>query len=196
MADIPPSTDMASAVHARRGLSQSERTTGGANMFNLFPKMIIPVIIYAIVAFMFGFGDSHDNFTGNLHTLSEGACVSVIDGAETVVDCKQGVLNSGLFSVNMAGGSQWVISSSDILIVLGLLFLFIEMLKAPSTGNSTLVNNLLSTMVFVVALLAFVLHPLFATSTFFILMLMTLVDTMAGWFITAISARRDWGTGA
>lgn len=190
--DIPPSTETASAVHARRGLSNSERTTGGVNMFNIFPKMIIPLLVYAVIAFSFGLGSGHEGFVGNVDSLQNGVCY---DTAGQEAECKVGVLHKTLFAVSMVGDAQWTISTSDLLLVLGLIFLFIEMLKAPSTGNSTLVNNLLSTLVFVLALLGFVLVPLFASSTFFLLMLMTLIDTMAGWFITAISARRDWGTG-
>ena len=49
--------------------------------------------------------------------------------------------------------------------------------------------------VFVAALLAFVLSPVFATSTFFFLMILALIDVVAGFIITIRVARRDIGFG-
>ena len=48
-------------------------------------------------------------------------------------------------------------------------------------------------MVFILCLIEFLLAPNFATSTFFILMSMTLLDVLAGVVVTIVSARRDFG---
>jgi hypothetical protein len=44
---------------------------------------------------------------------------------------------------------------------------------------------------FLVSMLLFLLTPLFGTSTFFLITLMSLVNVIAGFTITAIAARRD-----
>ena len=50
-------------------------------------------------------------------------------------------------------------------------------------------------ILFIVCLIQFLLLPNFATSTFFILMSMTLLDVLAGVVVTIVSARRDFGVG-
>ncbi len=166
-------------------------------MFNVFPKLLIAIIVYAAVAF--GTAIPAENgleaFAGNMTEFQNGNCVGMETAGDNPVECRQGVLNRSMFSINMAGEGKWVLTTSDLLITFGLFMLFFEMLKAPSSGNSAVFNNLFSTLVFIAAILLFVLQPLFATSTFFILMLMTLVDMAAGWFITTIASRRDLAVG-
>ena len=48
-------------------------------------------------------------------------------------------------------------------------------------------------ILFIVCLIQFLLLPNFATSTFFILMSMALLDVLAGVVVTIVSARRDFG---
>lgn len=165
-------------------------------MFTAFPKMLFAIIVYALVAYGVAIpGGGTEAFTGDLAAFQNGECAGMPNAAEGAEECRQGVLNRALLSIPMAGEGKWVLTTSDLLITLGLVLLFPEMLKAPGTGNATVYNNLWSTLVFIVAILLFVLVPIFATSTFFILMLMTLLDTAAGWFITVISSRRDLAVG-
>ena len=180
------------------GLSAAQRhkrgSKKGGGMYELFPKMLIAIIVYAAIAFGTGVAGGADAFTGNMQEFRAGNCQGMVDAGADAVKCTEGVLYSTLFTIP-AAGTEWPLTLSDLLITLALVLLFLEMLKAPGTGNSTVFNNLLSTGVFIAAILLFVLHPLFATSTFFIIMLMTLVDTAAGWFITVISSRRDLAVG-
>lgn len=163
-------------------------------MYELFPKMLIAIIVYAAIAFTTGVAGGEDAFTGNMHEFRDGNCVGMESAGPEAVECTEGALYTTLFSIPTAG-TDWPLTLSDLLITLGLVMLFLEMLKAPGTGNATVFNNLLSTGVFIIAILLFVLQPLFATSTFFIIMLMTLLDTAAGWFITVIASRRDLAVG-
>ena len=50
-------------------------------------------------------------------------------------------------------------------------------------------------MLFIVCLVQFLLLPNFATSAFFIIMVMTLLDVLAGVVVTIVSARRDFAVG-
>ena len=56
-------------------------------------------------------------------------------------------------------------------------------------------NHAVSMILFIVCLVEFLLHPNFATSAFFIVMVMTLLDVLAGVVVTIVSARRDFGVG-
>jgi hypothetical protein len=46
-------------------------------------------------------------------------------------------------------------------------------------------------LVFIICLIEFLLHPAFATTTFFLIMVMSLLDVLAGVVVTIVSARRD-----
>jgi hypothetical protein len=99
--------------------------------------------------------------------------------------------NDALVSVPMQSGATWVITLGDLLIALSLVFLFIEMLKATRTSSRSLFDHLLSTVVFIGALVEFLLVPQAATSVFAILLTMSLIDVLAGWSVSMRAARRD-----
>jgi uncharacterized membrane protein len=46
-------------------------------------------------------------------------------------------------------------------------------------------------VLFIVCLVEFLLFPAFATSTFFLLMLMVLLDVLAGFIVTIVASRRE-----
>jgi hypothetical protein len=96
-----------------------------------------------------------------------------------------------LFSVPMQSGATWSVSAGDLLLALSLLFLFFEMLKATRSYTRTIVDHLLSTLVFIAALVEFLLVKEAATSIFALLLLMSAVDVIAGWVVSMGSARRD-----
>jgi hypothetical protein len=96
-----------------------------------------------------------------------------------------------LFAIPMQSGASWTVGAGDLLLALSLLFLFFEMLKATRSYSRTVVDHLLSTLVFVAALVEFLLVKEAATSVFALLLLMSLVDVIAGWVVSMGSARRD-----
>ena len=96
-----------------------------------------------------------------------------------------------LLSVPMQSGATWVITLGDSLIALSLVFLFVEVLKATRTSVRSMLDHLLSTVIFIAALVEFLLVPQAATSVFAILLVMALVDVMAGWSVSLRAARRD-----
>jgi uncharacterized membrane protein len=99
--------------------------------------------------------------------------------------------NDTLASVPMQSGATWVISLGDALIALSLVFLFFEMLKATRTSSRSLFDHILSTVVFVGALVEFLIVPQAGTSVFAILLTMALIDVLAGWSVSMRAARRD-----
>ncbi len=97
-----------------------------------------------------------------------------------------------LLSVPMQSGATWDISIGDALIALSLVFLFFEVLKATSTSQRSLFDHLLSTVVFVAALVEFLLVKEAATAVFATLLMISLVDVLGGWSVSVRSARRDF----
>ena len=100
-----------------------------------------------------------------------------------------------IFSLNMVSGTTWVFSLGDLILTLGLFLLFIEILKATRIGRNSIIDHLLSTIVLIVFLIEFLLIPGASTSIFFILMLMSLIDVMAGFSVSIRSATRDVSLG-
>lgn len=100
-------------------------------------------------------------------------------------------LQGQLFSTNMLSGGVWAMDTGDMLIATALVVLFVEILKATRTSNASVLDHLLSTVVLILFLVEFLLVPAAATSVFFILMIITAVDVMAGFSVSIRSAGRD-----
>lgn len=98
-----------------------------------------------------------------------------------------------LLSAQMPSGGQLSISTGDCLILLGLFLLYFEIFKATRTNASTIIDHALSLLVFVIALIEFLILPNFAHSAFLALLIMTLIDVVAGFTVTIAGARRDFG---
>jgi hypothetical protein len=95
------------------------------------------------------------------------------------------------FSVKMPSNELWHFNYADVFVAFSLCLLFVEMVKATRTGRGEILNHAFSTLVFVGALVEFLLLKGFATSAFFLLVAMTLFDVVAGYTISIVSARRD-----
>lgn len=104
-------------------------------------------------------------------------------------------LSGAIFSVPMMSGGRWVFSLGDFVLLLGLVFLFIEILKAARTKSDAIVNHSLSMMLLLFCVIAFLAFPGFGTSVFFLLMVMALLDVVAGPIVSIVAARRDFGLG-
>src|SRR3569623_1248681 len=96
-----------------------------------------------------------------------------------------------LFQIRMVSGIEWSLTWGDLMLVIGLVCLFFEVLKSTNTGRSSLVEHMLSTALFVVFLIEFLLVGAAASSVFFLLMMMSLVDVVAGFSISITGAGRD-----
>lgn len=134
-------------------------------MLTAFPLLLIPVVIYNVYAF---------------------AQLTGVAAADPDL-----ALRSAMFSINMPSGGVWTIGVGDLLVFFSLALLFFELLKSTSSQRVAIVNHALSMGLFVICLVEFLLFRSFATSTFFLMMVMVLLDVMAGFIVTIITARRD-----
>jgi hypothetical protein len=105
------------------------------------------------------------------------------------------VLNSALFELSMLSGGTWRFTVGDLIILFTLFLLFAELIKATYTSTSSLVDHGLSMVVFIACLVEFLLVPQAATSTFFLVMVATAIDVVAGFTIGIRVARRDLALG-
>jgi hypothetical protein len=135
-------------------------------MLIAIPLLFIPVVLYAIVI------------------------LSGVVGTGGVAAAEQ-ALRDPLFSIPMVSGTAWTIGVGDLILFLSLILLFFELLKSTSSQKVAIVNHALSMILFVICLVAFLLMKGFATSTFFLILTMVMLDVLAGFIVTIISARKD-----
>jgi hypothetical protein len=96
-----------------------------------------------------------------------------------------------IFSFRMMSGGEFSMTLGILLIVVALLLLFVEIVKSTRTSNASVVDHLLSTFVFVAFLVEFLLVQGAAHPVFFTLMVITLVDVLAGFSVSLRAAGRD-----
>ncbi|NVK34307.1 MAG: hypothetical protein HWE23_07495 [Rhodobacteraceae bacterium] len=125
------------------------------------PLTLIPLIIYNLVTFAGSSGDAAATWSGVAWTVS------------------------------MVSGANFSLLLSDILITGALLLLFAEILKATRIGTAALIDHIFSMLVFIAYLVEFLIVQSAATSLFFILMVISTIDVIAGFSITIAGARRD-----
>jgi hypothetical protein len=136
-------------------------------MLRLFPLLFIPLVAYNLFALGGGVIAHHD---------------------------VQSLLTATA-AIPMFSCDKWLVSTGDVLVLLAVVLLFVEVLKATHTTEKELLNHGLSMVVFIICLIEFITLKGFATSTFFFIMLTTLFDTVAGYTISIVAAEHDLGLG-
>jgi hypothetical protein len=102
-------------------------------------------------------------------------------------------LAESLFSFTTNAGVVWPVSIADLLIAGALVILFIELIKSTTSRRIAIINHSLAMLLFVAVLVELLLGPAFATSTFFLIVLMVLLDVLAGFIVTIVRREADGG---
>jgi hypothetical protein len=134
-------------------------------MFAALPLLALPVLAYNLI-------------------------VLTLEGGFSTIDA-QTRMSERMFTVRMTSQVDWYVSLGDVLMTAALIVLFIELLKSTNSRRIAIVNHSLSMLLFILCLVEFLLAPGFATSTFFLLTVMVLLDVLAGFIVTIVAARRD-----
>jgi len=122
--------------------------------------------------------------------------VVVIYGLFTLVVGSQGVdaaLTAPLFEIPIISGDRLAFDVGDLFVLIALALLFAEVLKSTSTGSTAIMNHGLSAGVMTLCIVLLLVLKGFGNTTFLYITLMTIFDVVAGFSITAISAKRDIG---
>lgn len=96
-----------------------------------------------------------------------------------------------VMTVHMVSGADWSMSAGDMLVTLGVLVLFGEVMKSTRIGIRTVVDHALSLVLFLGMLVEFLLVKQAATGTFFLLLVVSFIDVLGGFAVTLRSAQRD-----
>jgi hypothetical protein len=98
---------------------------------------------------------------------------------------------SPLTTVHMMSGQDWVLTWEDVLLAFAIFLLWVELIKSARIGARGAVDHILAVALFVVMLIEFLLVQKAATSTFFLLMAIALVDALAGFVVGMRTAGRQ-----
>lgn len=137
--------------------------------FTLFPLLVVPVLIYNLLAMTAGGGDG------------------------TTMPPILARLDAVFFRLPMISGGSWRFAVADLILFFGLCVLFVEIVKSTSTKSAAIANHAASMFLLVFCLIEFLMMKNFATSTFFLLTTMCFLDVLAGVMVTIVAARRDFG---
>jgi hypothetical protein len=100
-------------------------------------------------------------------------------------------LGRTLFNIALPSGSPWEFRVSDLFLLVGLMLLYLEILKSTRTGRGQIVEHIVSMLVFVGCLLLFLLVRQTGTTTFLLITAMSAIDVIAGFTVSIVAARRD-----
>ena len=100
-------------------------------------------------------------------------------------------LEDEVFRAVMSSGALLVLTVADLLLLFSLLLLFLEMLKSAGSSNATIADHILSTGVFILALVEFLLVPQAGNASFLMLVVICFMDVVAGYAVSIRTARRD-----
>ena len=100
-------------------------------------------------------------------------------------------LEDEVFRAVMSSGALLVLTVADLLLLFSLLLLFLEMLKSAGSSNATIADHILSTDVFILALVESLLVPQAGNASFLMLVVICFMDVVAGYAVSIRTARRD-----
>ena len=98
---------------------------------------------------------------------------------------------AGIAKIPMMSGGELAISSSDVIVAGSILILLIEMIKAARMSRRSIVDHLLSMLLFVGMLVEFLLVKQAASTTFLLLLVISFVDVVGGFAVSVRAAQRD-----
>ncbi len=161
------------------------------NVIKTIPLFGVILVVYMLVAAILYYFDKNSSET---NIQSPGTSnQQLLDNKDLKQPEK--ALQIELFNIPLPSQSKWALKISDVVIIMGLFILFIEVVKSTSIENAAILEHVLSTFVAISYLILFLMAPMAANSTFFILSVMSFVDVVAGITISITQARRDFHVG-
>jgi hypothetical protein len=100
--------------------------------------------------------------------------------------------NQEIWRVHMISGAEWSITPAVAIVAGSVVILLVEMLRTTRrAGRRTIMEHVLSMILFVAMLVEFMAVKGVASATFFLLLVISFVDVAAGFAVSVGTARRD-----
>jgi len=130
-------------------------------MISAIPLTIVPLILYNVIAFVFAGGEATSP-----------------------------IWQSSLFTLTLASGQPWTPTLAGLIQVVAVCLLGAEILKGVRYHKRSVLDTLVSTVVMIVYVVEFLAVSAAATSTFFLLTVIAIVDVAAGGAISLGATKR------
>jgi len=101
--------------------------------------------------------------------------------------------NEALVRFTMVSGAPWSLSIGDLMVAGSIFILLIELMKSARIARRSIIDHILSLILFIGMLVEFLLVPQAATATFFLLLVISFVDVAGGFAISVQAAQRSIG---
>lgn len=108
----------------------------------------------------------------------------------------QALMQIHLLTVPLMSGANWSLGLGDTIVLLTMVFLFVELMKAAHRRGVSVIDQALSTIILIICVIQFLMVEKAATSVFLIITVAAAIDVIAGFFIALRPARRVSGAGA
>lgn len=135
------------------------------------PLLVFPVVLYNLLAI----------FAGKPEVAADGVHIAGLAHS----------LAQPIMRIPMVSG-LWSLTGGDLMLLFAMAMLFVEVLRSSGTNRGVLLNHGFSMLLMIVCLIEFLLIGNFATSTFFLITMLTVMDVLAGAVVSIVSARRDF----
>ena len=122
--------------------------------FDMVPLMSVPIGLYAILALIAAGSRGVDIFTTELERST--------------------------FFVPLPSGVPWGLSGGTLLVALGLVVFFFELVRGVAASRFAIIHHTLAVLLALSSIGAFLAFDSFSTSTFFLLTLMCTLDMIGG----------------
>ena len=97
--------------------------------------------------------------------------------------------------IGLPSGTKWRPTIGQAVILIGVILLYVELFKSTQTHQTSIIDHMLSTFVFIGYFAFFLSKEWAVNEVFFVLMAMSFLDVVAGFTITISTARRDFSLG-
>ncbi|MGX1096759.1 hypothetical protein [Amorphus sp. MBR-141] len=130
-------------------------------MISAIPLTIVPLILYNVIAFVFAGGEATSP-----------------------------IWQSSLFTLTLVSGQPWTPTLADLILAVAVCLLGAEIIKAARFHRRLVLDHIVSTVVMIVYIVEFLAVGAAATSIFFLLTVIAIVDVMAGVAISLGATKR------
>ncbi|RIA55353.1 hypothetical protein [Dichotomicrobium thermohalophilum] len=116
--------------------------------------------------------------------------IAVFGFAGAGVAGAQAVMQSEIVTIPLMSGARWSLGVGDAIVLLTLVFLFVELMKAARRRGISITDQALSTIILIICVIQFLMVEKAATSVFLFITVAAFIDVIAGFFIALRPARR------
>lgn len=137
----------------------------------LFPFTAIPIVLYCFAAFFFYDPSNYVATPGQpyIHPFWSDAVIGA----------------------TLVSGQNWALSWGDLIICIAVVLLLFSILRTASTNRMTVIGNMVMVLVLCVYIVMFLAVGFAGTSTFFLLTVIALIDTLSTVSVSLVASHSD-----